>query len=201
MEDPRVGEARGPVDAPPTTTHNQDRTEKKMRAGLGRALRLRGPSFQPSRRGYVGQLITPSSSEISVPRERTAYEYKALDEPDPQLDGLGYPRVPSYSRQWRNAYAKWDDPQERCNLDEPLHAEEEMMGIWAPDVHRISVSSALVNLAVAFTGLGLVLATAASLAPSSPVVPRTFPFDGLTKELGGPGQGVKQASPSAEESD
>ncbi|KAA1070518.1 hypothetical protein PGT21_014637 [Puccinia graminis f. sp. tritici] len=155
-----------------------------------------------SRRAYASaspQLISPTN-EISVPPQRTAYEYKPLDEPDPQLDGLGYPRVESLSRQWRNPYAKWDDPQERCNFNEPLHAEEEMMGIWAPDVHRISVPSALINLAVAFTGLGVILVSAAYMAPSSPVVPRTFPFDGLTRELGGPGQGVKTAS-SSEESD
>jgi len=154
------------------------------------------------RRTYASatpQLISPTS-DLSVPPQRTAYEYKPLDEPDPQLDALGYPRVESLSRQWRNPYAKWDDPQERCNFDEPLHAEEEMMGIWAPDVHRISVSSALMNMAVAFAGLGVVLASAAYMAPASPVVPRTFPFDGLSKELGGPGLGVKTGS-SAEESD
>ncbi|KAA1129309.1 hypothetical protein PGTUg99_026183 [Puccinia graminis f. sp. tritici] len=127
-----------------------------------------------SRRAYASaspQLISPTN-EISVPPQRTAYEYKPLDEPDPQLDGLGYPRVESLSRQWRNPYAKWDDPQERCNFNEPLHAEEEMMGIWAPDVHRISVPSALINLAVAFTGLGVILVSAAYMAPSSPVVSR-----------------------------
>jgi hypothetical protein len=75
-----------------------------------------------SRRAYASaspQLISPTN-EISVPPQRTAYEYKPLDEPDPQLDGLGYPRVESVSRQWRNPYAKWDDPQERCNFNEPV---------------------------------------------------------------------------------
>lgn len=40
--------------------------------------------------------------------------------PDPQLDRLGYPRLPNISRQWRNPYAKWDDPQERVNLNETV---------------------------------------------------------------------------------
>ncbi|KAH9448700.1 hypothetical protein MJO29_014927 [Puccinia striiformis f. sp. tritici] len=146
------------------------------------------------------QLISPTK-EISVPADRTAYEFKALNEPDPQLDGLGYPRVESLSRQWRNPYAKWDDPQERVNFDEPLHAEEEMMGMWAPDVHRISVSTALKGMAVAFSGVGAILLAAGYMAPSSPVVPRTFPYDGLSRELGGPGQGVKRNSRSEEESD
>jgi hypothetical protein len=48
------------------------------------------------------------------------------------------------------------------------------MGIWAPDVHRISVPSALMNLAVAFTGLGVVLLTAAYMAPAPPVVSPTI---------------------------
>ncbi|EGG06461.1 uncharacterized protein MELLADRAFT_86651 [Melampsora larici-populina 98AG31] len=103
---------------------------------------------------------------------------------------MGYPRIESASRQWRNPYAKWDDPQERCNLNEPLHAEEEMMGIWAPDVHRISVSHALLNLAIAFSTLGGIMTAAAYVAPKSPVVPREFPYNGLTQELGGEGQGV-----------
>ncbi|POV97362.1 hypothetical protein PSTT_15094 [Puccinia striiformis] len=119
------------------------------------------------------QLISPTK-EISVPADRTAYEFKALNEPDPQLDGLGYPR---------------------------LHAEEEMMGMWAPDVHRISVSTALKGMAVAFSGVGAILLAAGYMAPSSPVVPRTFPYDGLSRELGGPGQGVKRNSRSEEESD
>ncbi|POW08878.1 hypothetical protein PSTT_07211, partial [Puccinia striiformis] len=132
------------------------------------------------------QLISPTK-EISVPADRTAYEFKALNEPDPQLDG------------W-NPYAKWDDPQERVNFDEPLHAEEEMMEC-GPRCLRISVSTALKGMAVAFSGVGAILLAAGYMAPSSPVVPRTFPYDGLSRELGGPGQGVKRNSRSEEESD
>ncbi|MBW0490294.1 hypothetical protein O181_030009 [Austropuccinia psidii MF-1] len=142
-------------------------------------------------RSYSTSKTISPTSKINVPSERTAYEFGALDEPDPQLDGLSYPRVESFSRQWRNPYAKWDDPQERCNFNEPLHAEEEMMGMWAPDVHNISVRTALTNLSVAFGVLGLILGGSAYLAPSSPVVPRTFPYNGLAKELGGLGQEVK----------
>ncbi|KAG0144093.1 hypothetical protein CROQUDRAFT_47776 [Cronartium quercuum f. sp. fusiforme G11] len=140
-------------------------------------------------RFYSTNLIK-TTSQLSLPPSRLAYEFPVLDAPDPQLDGIGYPRVESTSRQWRNPYAKWDDPQERCNFNEPLHAEEEMMGIWAPDVHRISVRHALLNLAVAFSALGGILTTAAYVAPKSPVVPREFPYDGLSRELGGEGQGV-----------
>lgn len=164
---------------------------------LRRALKASPPTWLKSaQRNYASASFQPlnPTNEISVPPYRTAYEFKPMDEPDPQLDGLSYPRVVSSSRQWRNPYAKWDDPQERCNFNEPLHAEEEMIGMWAPDVHRISVPSALINMAVAFTGLGIILLSAAYTAPSSPVVPRTFPFDGLTRELGGPGQGVKAAT-------
>lgn len=97
------------------------------------------------------------------------------------------------------------------------------MGIWAPDVHRISVGHALLNLAVAFSTLGGILTVASYMAPKSPVVhsdiqsllggldratnlpvkltwistccfdaqvPREFPYDGLSRELGGEGQGV-----------
>ncbi|KAH9813735.1 hypothetical protein DFH28DRAFT_1096251 [Melampsora americana] len=143
---------------------------------------------RPSTHGSP-QLIS-TTSEISIPNSRTAYDYKVLDQIDPQLDGLHYPRIQSDSRQWRNPYAQWDDPQERCNFDEPLHAEEEMMGIWAPDVHRISPSHALLNLSIAFSVLAGIMSISSSLAPSSPVVPREFPYDGLCKELGGEDQRV-----------
>lgn len=39
---------------------------------------------------------------------------------DPQLDLLGYPRLPNVSRQWRSPYQKWDDPQERMNFGEQV---------------------------------------------------------------------------------
>ncbi|KAI9318202.1 hypothetical protein BX666DRAFT_2018875 [Dichotomocladium elegans] len=100
---------------------------------------------------------------------------------DPQIGD--YPNLPRWSTQARGPYGWWD-PQDKRNFGETLHEEDEILGVWGPDLHSYSTWKALGQL-------GLFVASMAGLSfvvyntyPDRPAVKRTYPFDGLKAELG-----------------
>ncbi|WVR06962.1 hypothetical protein IAU60_003998 [Kwoniella sp. DSM 27419] len=103
-------------------------------------------------------------------------------EVDPQLNG--YPQLPYVSIQQRQAFGWWDR-QERKNFGEVMHEEEDAIGMWGPDVHKTSPWSALRQLAVAFSLIGVAAYGLISTRPERPVAQRSYPYGGLEKELGG----------------
>ncbi|XP_065052310.1 NADH dehydrogenase [ubiquinone] 1 beta subcomplex subunit 8, mitochondrial-like [Rhopilema esculentum] len=108
-------------------------------------------------------------------------------------DGMGigdYPNLPEHSQQLRNPYLTYWDQQDRRNFGEPLHEEDDAIGMWMPDRHDEStttVAEACRNLAIAFGLLGFVyyLSTFYNEENSSEVVPRMYPFNNLYLENGG----------------
>ncbi|KAI8985445.1 hypothetical protein BDB01DRAFT_788273 [Pilobolus umbonatus] len=100
---------------------------------------------------------------------------------DPQIGD--YPNLPHFSAQTRGPYG-WDDPQDKRNFGETVPEEDEIYGVWAPDLHHYSPRKALAQLALfaaTITGFaGLIY----KLHPESPVVKRTYPYNGLTEEFG-----------------
>lgn len=89
-------------------------------------------------------------------------------------------------RQLRDPYGGWWDQQERRNFGEPVHEDNDVLGVFSPEPYNhVSPGKA----AAAFgcfvaTFLGFCGVTS-YFYPDKPSVPRTFP-DGLEKELGGP---------------
>lgn len=67
------------------------------------------------------------------------------------------------------------------------------MGVWAPDLHEgVKPSSAVRQLLLAaslFASFGALVYVS---LPDRPALPRTYPRDGLAKELGG----AQQAAPA-----
>ena len=94
---------------------------------------------------------------------------------------------PPVKRQFRDPYGDWWDKQERRNFGEPIHEDEDVLGMFSPYEYTHTTS------ARAVFQIGCFIATIFSLAvvvsyvyPDKPSVPRTFP-GGLDVELGGPG--------------
>ncbi|KAI9309364.1 hypothetical protein BJ944DRAFT_258691 [Cunninghamella echinulata] len=100
---------------------------------------------------------------------------------DPQIGD--YPNLPRKSVQTRGPFGWWD-PQDKRNFGEPVHEEDELFGVWAPDLHHYSPYKALAQLALAagvFTAaVGIIYKT----YPERPAVKRTYPYEGLKESLG-----------------
>ncbi|KAL3430921.1 hypothetical protein BDV09DRAFT_177431 [Aspergillus tetrazonus] len=110
---------------------------------------------------------------------------KAAENDDPLMNG-GYQNPPRIKRQFRDPNADWWDKQERRNFGEPVHEENEILGVFSPEQYtHVTARKGLLQLG-AFVVTFLGLCGAVSLFyPDKPSAPRTFP-DGLEKELGGP---------------
>ncbi|KIS67905.1 uncharacterized protein UMAG_03956 [Mycosarcoma maydis] len=102
---------------------------------------------------------------------------------DPQLGD--YPDLPFVSQQQRKYSPKWWDPQEKRNFGETPHEQDDVLSVWAPDVHAIPATSALRQFLVAIGVVVLFGSTVYAATPEKPALPRTYPRDGLATELGG----------------
>ncbi|RDA86311.1 hypothetical protein CP532_5662 [Ophiocordyceps camponoti-leonardi (nom. inval.)] len=107
---------------------------------------------------------------------------------DPDMNG-GYVNPPRIKRQHRDPYGDWWDPQERRNFGEPLHEDNDTLGIFSPYEYTWTTTGpGLIMigcfLAVAFSMSGIIYLT----YPDRPSYPREFE-GGLERELGGPGAG------------
>ena len=99
----------------------------------------------------------------------------------------GYISPPRQKRQHRDPYADWWDKQERRNYGEPLHEDNDILGIFSPEdyTHATPGHGARMWVGSILTVLGLCAVTS-YYYPDKPSAPRTWP-DGLEAEYGGPG--------------
>ncbi|CDH57843.1 nadh-ubiquinone oxidoreductase ashi subunit (ci-ashi or ndufb8) domain-containing protein [Lichtheimia corymbifera JMRC:FSU:9682] len=132
----------------------------------------------------------PMLMAASVRAESTLNTGEVLE--DPQIGD--YPNLPRYSAQTRGPYGWWD-PQDKRNFGETLHEEDEIFGVWAPDLFRDDPWMALGQLglfSVAVAGFSYFIY---KTHPARPAAQRRYPYDGLKKELGGRDNDVR--SPGA----
>ncbi|MCJ1374053.1 hypothetical protein MMC20_005283 [Loxospora ochrophaea] len=99
----------------------------------------------------------------------------------------GYINPPAVKRQFRDPYGDWWDKQERRNYGEPVHEDNDILGIFSPEEYTYTTPGK------AFFQLGCFAAAVFGLCgivsvyyPDKPSVPKTYP-GGLEAELGGPG--------------
>ncbi|KAF9927763.1 hypothetical protein FBU30_002880 [Linnemannia zychae] len=97
-----------------------------------------------------------------------------------------YPNMPMYNQQWRdgNASAGYWDKQDRRNFGETVPEEDEVLNIWSPDVWAFPASlgvKRLLQAAAFFLGIGYLIA---ETQPEPHFTRRSYPYDGLVKELG-----------------
>ncbi|KAL1990369.1 hypothetical protein VTN49DRAFT_6208 [Thermomyces lanuginosus] len=106
-----------------------------------------------------------------------------LDDP---LQNGNYPNPPRVKRQFRDPHADWWDKQERRNFGEPVHEDNDILGVFSPEQYtHVTPKKAFLSIGT-FVAAFLGLCGVVSLYyPDKPSAPRTFP-GGLEKELGGP---------------
>ncbi|CDK24980.1 unnamed protein product [Kuraishia capsulata CBS 1993] len=104
----------------------------------------------------------------------------------PKEEFEGYVKVKDYFLQKRDPYLKYDDQQNRRNLDEPMHEYHDFLDMWSPDHYDfISDKTALkwfLNYFLAIAGFAGTIYVF-DLWPERPNAPRSYP-EGLAKDLG-----------------
>ena len=103
------------------------------------------------------------------------------------LQNGGYVNPPRISRQHRDPYGDWWDKQERRNYGEPVHEDNDILGMFAPEEYNFYTSPqcfALVGCAVA--AFCTFFGTVYLFYPDRVAVDRGFE-GGLDRELGGKG--------------
>ncbi|WVQ99455.1 hypothetical protein IAU59_006590 [Kwoniella sp. CBS 9459] len=146
------------------------------------ALRVQGLRFASSGSGAGTAPVTTSGTPDQAQTSYIPQNLAPGEEIDPQLNG--YPQLPYVSIQQREPFGWWDR-QERKNFGEVMHEEEDAIGMWGPDVHKTSPWSALLQLSIAFSLIGVASYALISTRPERPVAQRSYPYNGLEKELGG----------------
>ncbi|UKZ53970.1 hypothetical protein TrVGV298_007774 [Trichoderma virens] len=105
---------------------------------------------------------------------------------DPGMNG-GYINPPRIKRQFRDPYATWWDPQERRNFGEPVHEDNDMMGIFSPWEYTWTTTGPGLIMVGTFIAVFLGVSGVVYLNyPDRVAYPREFE-NGLERELGGPG--------------
>lgn len=99
----------------------------------------------------------------------------------------GYINPPRIKRQYRDPYGDWDDKQERRNFGEPVHEDNEVLGMFALEDYNHMTPARGLLLWAGFISVILGLSYAVTVTyPGKPSAPKEYP-GGLDRELGGPG--------------
>jgi len=99
----------------------------------------------------------------------------------------GYINPPPEKRQFRDPYADWWDKQERRNYGEPVHEDNDILGMFSPEEYtHYKPGKAFFLLGCFVTTVVGLCAVVYPYYPDKPSAPRTFP-GGLDRELGGAG--------------
>lgn len=86
----------------------------------------------------------------------------------------------------RDPHADWWDKQERKNFGEPVHEDNDIMGVFALEQYPgQSTSQALFQIGCFISAVLTLCGVGYFFYPDKPSYPREFP-GGLEKELGGP---------------
>ncbi|KAL3423735.1 nadh:ubiquinone oxidoreductase subunit [Phlyctema vagabunda] len=104
---------------------------------------------------------------------------------DPNMNG-GYINPPPVKRQFRDPHGDWWDKQERRNYGEPVHEDNDILGMFSPHEYtHVKPGKGALQL-LTFVGAVFGLCAVISIYyPDKQSAPREFE-GGLERELGGP---------------
>ena len=99
----------------------------------------------------------------------------------------GYINPPAIKRQHRDPHADWWDPQERRNFGEPIHEDNDVLGMFSPYDYTWTTTGPGLIMIGTFVATVLGVSGLVYLNyPDKVAYPREFE-GGLQRELGGPG--------------
>jgi hypothetical protein len=99
----------------------------------------------------------------------------------------GYINPPRIKRQFRDPHGNWWDPQERRNFGEPIHEDNDVLGIFSPWEYTWTTAGPGAIMVGTFIAVFMSVTGIVYLNyPDRPAYPREFE-GGLERELGGPG--------------
>ncbi|KAJ5707993.1 hypothetical protein N7488_007794 [Penicillium malachiteum] len=125
------------------------------------------------------QAIAPRASFSQVAALRAA------EVEDPLQNG-GYQNPPRVKRAFRDPYGGWWDQQEKRNFGEPVHEENEILGVFSPEQYtHVTAGKGFLHLGIWVAAFLSVCGVVSLYYPDKPSVPKVY-VDGLEKELGGP---------------
>ncbi|THW82932.1 hypothetical protein D6D15_09916 [Aureobasidium pullulans] len=99
----------------------------------------------------------------------------------------GYVNPPAVKRAFRDPYGDWWDKQERRNFGEPVHEDNDTLGIFSTEPYtHFQPGHGAVLLGTFIASVFVLMGVVRQYYPDKASVPRTFP-GGLDRELGGAG--------------
>ena len=97
----------------------------------------------------------------------------------------GYVNPPRIKRQFRDPHADWWDKVERRNFGEPLHEDNDILGMFSPEEYtHFTPAKSFFLIGCFCAAIGALSFVVYLTYPDRPAVPREFP-GGLEEELGG----------------
>ena len=106
---------------------------------------------------------------------------------DKALQNGGYVNPPAVKRAFRDPYGDWWDKQERRNFGEPVHEDNDTLGIFSTEPYtHFQPGHGAVLLGTFIASVFVLMGVVRQYYPDKASVPRTFP-GGLDRELGGAG--------------
>ncbi|KAL1304305.1 hypothetical protein AAFC00_000709 [Neodothiora populina] len=131
------------------------------------------------------QSTAPRTTIVSQIR-RASSDHGDLSVGDPNMNG-GYINPVPQKRSLRDPYGDWWDKQERRNYGEPVHEDNDILGVFStePYTHYQPGFGAVLLGTFVASVFGL-CAVVYQFYPDKASVPKTYP-DGLEAELGGKG--------------
>src|SRR5947209_8539864 len=103
------------------------------------------------------------------------------------LKNGNYINPPPIKRSHRDPYEKWDDPQERRNFGEPVHEDNDVLGVFSlHDYTHMSTSRGMLMWAGFISAIFGVYTFVGWTYPGKPSAPVEYE-GGLYEELGGAG--------------
>ncbi|RMZ87667.1 hypothetical protein DV736_g5106, partial [Chaetothyriales sp. CBS 134916] len=134
----------------------------------------------------VRPAFRPASYASRAPFSVTVRPRAAEEVDDPNMNG-GYINPPAIKRSARDPYADWDDKQERRNFGEPVHEDNDILGVFSlHDYTHMTPARALLCWTVFIGAVTGLYYTVKTNLPDKPSYPKEYE-GGLDRELGGAG--------------
>ncbi|RCK55368.1 hypothetical protein Cantr_04285 [Candida viswanathii] len=139
----------------------------------------------PTRLGLTRTYAPGVTTKTTIYDQTNGRTIQLADPDHPELADYKNPEF--VLKQTLDPYAKYDDPQNRRNLNDPMHIDEDMLDMWSPDYYDyVADSVALKHNAIFFGSIAGIAAIIYyfELYPEKPAMIRSFPYNGLADALG-----------------